>query len=179
MIIIFPSLPKIWREHPEAHLKRPALSRCQSHTKTAKAQEKTVCSVGSDSLQPHGLQNARILRLWGFPRQKHWNGLPFSFPGDLSNLPNPGNKPMSLTSPKAPDWQAGSLLLVPPGKPTIKETTGKYHLCILIQKASQLTSDTDSTGCEKVIIHSRTKWGFFLRLTYTNQCDIPHYLNKG
>ena len=32
----------------------------------------------------------------GFPRQKHWSGLPFPSPGDL---PDPEIKPVSLTSP--------------------------------------------------------------------------------
>ena len=32
----------------------------------------------------------------GFSRQEHWNGLPFPSPEDL---PNPGIKPKSLTSP--------------------------------------------------------------------------------
>ena len=32
----------------------------------------------------------------GFSRQEYWSGLPCPFPGDL---PNPGIKPMSLTSP--------------------------------------------------------------------------------
>ena len=32
----------------------------------------------------------------GFPRQRYWNGLPFSSPGDL---PDPGIEPMSLASP--------------------------------------------------------------------------------
>ena len=32
----------------------------------------------------------------GFSRQKYWNGLPRPAPGDI---PNPGIKPMSLTSP--------------------------------------------------------------------------------
>ena len=31
-----------------------------------------------------------------FSRQEYWSELPFPSPGDL---PNPGNKPMSLTSP--------------------------------------------------------------------------------
>ena len=30
----------------------------------------------------------------GFPRQEHWSGLPFRFPG---NLPNPGIEPVSST----------------------------------------------------------------------------------
>ena len=32
----------------------------------------------------------------GFSRQEYWSGLPCPLPGDL---PNPGIKPMSLTSP--------------------------------------------------------------------------------
>ena len=32
----------------------------------------------------------------GFLRQEHWSGLPFPPPGDL---PDPGTKPTSLTSP--------------------------------------------------------------------------------
>ena len=31
----------------------------------------------------------------GFPRQKHWSGLPFPSPGDL---PNPGVEPVTLES---------------------------------------------------------------------------------
>ena len=34
------------------------------------------CSVVSDSLQPHGLQPAGLLYLWGFSRQEYWSGLP-------------------------------------------------------------------------------------------------------
>ena len=33
----------------------------------------------------------------GFPRQEYWSGLPFPSPGEL---PNPGIKPTSLTSPE-------------------------------------------------------------------------------
>ena len=50
----------------------------------------------------------------GFSRQEHWSGLPCSPPGDL---PNWGWNPAPLTSPA---WQAGSLSLVPPGKPQRK-----------------------------------------------------------
>ena len=48
---------------------------------------------------------------FGFSRQEYWSGLPCPPPRDL---PNPGIKPTSLTSPA---WQAGSLPLVPSGKP--------------------------------------------------------------
>ena len=46
----------------------------------------------------------------GFARQEYWSGLPFHSPGDL---PDPGIKPAS------PTLQAGSLPLVPPGKPCV------------------------------------------------------------
>jgi len=48
----------------------------------------------------------------GFSRQEHWNGLPFSSPGDL---PNPGIEPTS------PAFQADVLTSEPPGnKPGIE-----------------------------------------------------------
>ena len=47
----------------------------------------------------------------GFSRQEHRSMLPCSSPGDL---PNPGIKLVSLS---LLHWQAGSLTLVPPGKP--------------------------------------------------------------
>ena len=43
----------------------------------------------------------------GFPKQEHWNGLPFLSPGDL---PNPGMEPSSLA------LQADSVVSEPPGK---------------------------------------------------------------
>ena len=44
----------------------------------------------------------------GFPRQEYWSGLPFSFPGDLSN---------PWIEPRSPELQVDSLLSKPPGKP--------------------------------------------------------------
>ena len=58
-------------------------------------------SVVSDSLRPNGLQPARLLCPWGFPRQEYWSGLPCPPPRDLSN---PGIEPRSPTA------QADSLL---------------------------------------------------------------------
>ena len=66
-----------------------------------------VTSVVSNSLQPHGLQPARLLCSWGFSRQEYCSGLPCPPPGDLPNL---GIKPRS------PALQAVSLLSEPPGK---------------------------------------------------------------
>ena len=50
-------------------------------------------------------------RSMGFPKQEHWNGLPFPPPGDG---PQPGVKP---ASPLSPMLQAGSLSTEPLGKP--------------------------------------------------------------
>ena len=69
-------------------------------------------SVVLNSLQPLGLQPARLLCPWGFSRQGYWSGLPCPPPGDLTNL---GIKPRS------PAWQADSLLSEPPGKPHISK----------------------------------------------------------
>ena len=49
----------------------------------------------------------------GFPRQEHWNGLPFPSPG---RLPDPGIEPGLLC---VLHWQVGSLPLAPPGKPIL------------------------------------------------------------
>ena len=48
----------------------------------------------------------------GSPGKNYWSGLLCHPPGDL---PDPGIEPTSLKS--FLHWQAGSLLLVPPGKP--------------------------------------------------------------
>ena len=52
-----------------------------------------------------------------FSRQEYWSGLPLSLPGDL---PNPGIEPTSLC---LLHWQADSLPLAPPGKPTLEKST--------------------------------------------------------
>ena len=44
----------------------------------------------------------------GFPRQEHWNGLPFPSPG---NLPDPGIEPAS------PAFAGRFFITEPPGKP--------------------------------------------------------------
>ena len=57
----------------------------------------------------------------GFPRQKHWSGLPFSSP---ENLPEPG------IESRSPALQAGSLPTEPPGKPQHKHIHTKYYHCL-------------------------------------------------
>ena len=66
-------------------------------------------SVVADSLQPQGLQPARLLCPLGFSRQEYWSGLPFLPPGDL---PDPGIELVPLA------LQADSLQFEPPRKPT-------------------------------------------------------------
>ena len=55
----------------------------------------------------------------GFPRQEHWSGLPFLFPGDI---PNPGVKS------KSPAWQEDSIHCV-----------FIYFVCCHLQKYQKLT----------------------------------------
>ena len=59
---------------------------------------------------PYDPVNCRAPLCMGFSRQEYWSGLPRPPPGDL---PKPGIKPALCLL----HWQAGSLLLVPPGKP--------------------------------------------------------------
>ena len=58
-----------------------------------------VTSVMSNSLQPYGLQPARLL-CPKFSRQEYWSGLSFLSPEAVSD---PGVKPASLTSPALAD----------------------------------------------------------------------------
>ena len=64
-----------------------------------------------DSLQPYGLQPARLPCPWASPLE-YWSGLTCPPPGDLAD---PGIEPTSLIS--LLNRQAGSLPLVPLGKP--------------------------------------------------------------
>ena len=75
-----------------------------------------VCahSVVSDSLQPHGLQPARLQHPWN--SQEYWNGLTFPTPGDL---PHPWIEPTSpvlavrLFTTNA-TWEAPYMYICPP-----------------------------------------------------------------
>ena len=68
-----------------------------------------MCSVMSDSVTPWTVARQAPLSI-DFSRQECWNGLPFPSAG---NLPDPGIKTVSLTSPVL----AGRLFTtVPPGK---------------------------------------------------------------
>ena len=49
-------------------------------------------SVMSDSVQPYGLQSAKVPLSMGFSRQEYWSGMSSPSPGDL---PHPGIEPGS------------------------------------------------------------------------------------
>ena len=70
-----------------------------------------ACSAVSDSLQPYGLQPARLLCSWDFSRQEYWTKLPFPSPGDLPDTE------IELTSPVSPALAGGSFTTETPGNP--------------------------------------------------------------
>ena len=97
----------------------------------------SVCSVTSDSWQPHGLIARQAPLSMGFSRQEYWSGLPFPPPGDLLTQ---GLNPRLL---RLLHWQVDSLLLAPPGK-----SHGPEGL--------DLKSDSQSVQNYKVAV---MKWG--------------------
>ena len=70
-----------------------------------------VCSVMSDSVQPRGLQPARLLCPWDSPGKNTGVGCHVLLQG---TFPTQGLNPCFLCLLR---WQAGSLPLAPPGKP--------------------------------------------------------------
>ena len=70
-----------------------------------------ICSVMSDSLQPHGLSCQAPLSM-EFSKQEYWSGLPFPSPGDLLD---------PRIKPRSPELQADSLP---------SELPRKYFICL-------------------------------------------------
>ena len=66
----------------------------------------------------------------GFPRQKHWSGLPFHLPGDL---PNPGIKPASLALPAL---AGGFFTTEPPGKSALYSRFPLTLVAMILRQAS-------------------------------------------
>ena len=62
----------------------------------------------------------------GFSRQEHWSRLPCPPPGDRPNQDPPESLPSNL------HWQADSLPLAPPGKPSDKSSKVDNHLASLL-----------------------------------------------
>ena len=77
-------------------------------------------SVVSDSVTPWTVAHQAPLSI-GFSRQKYWKGLPCPLPGDL---PDPETKPVSHSFLH---WQAISLPLAPPGKPSFNLNYSLYR----------------------------------------------------
>ena len=104
----------------------------------------------SDSLQPMDW-TPQASPSMGFSRQEYWSGLPCPPPGDL---PHPGIKPESLTSPA--NWQEGFLPLAPPGKPYLPTQIPFFFF------SRHFTFKTvQSEGCGAVMSHStvwRERW---------------------
>ena len=72
-----------------------------------------ICSVVSDSLQPHGLFAALQAPLpMEFSRHEYWSRVPFHTPKESSWPRDQTHMSCYLLC-----WQVGSLPLVPPGKP--------------------------------------------------------------
>ena len=91
-----------YNQEEKGHLLFPRLSTACIHTK--------LLSRVRLSVTPWTVAHQAPMSM-GFSRQEYWSGLPCPPPGDL---PNPGIEPASL---RLLHWQAGSLQLVPPGKP--------------------------------------------------------------
>ena len=70
----------------------------------------SATSVASDSVQPHGLEPARLLCPWGSPGQKTGARCHALLQGILST------QGLNLCLLSLLDWQSGSSPLVPPGE---------------------------------------------------------------
>ena len=82
-----------------------------------------VCSVMSDSLQPHGLQPSRLLCPWNFPGKNTGAGCHFLFQGIFLTQGS------NLSLLHLLQWQADSLPLVPLGKTRVL----LMAMCVCIQ----------------------------------------------
>ena len=98
----------------------------------------------------------------GFSRQEHWRQLPCPPPGDP---PDPGIEPKS---PVTPARAAGSLQVVPPGKPILKKWIGigsqleKNHIFILEKLwNAELYTKWTQTNCNSQFLNTSYNilWG--------------------
>ena len=95
----------------------------------------------------------------GFPRQEHWNGLPFPSPG---GLPRPG------IEPKIPALLADSLPLAPPGKPQIKQCFA--HKKSLKQATASVTRERGRNAFFQ--IHVASEGSEHLRCSRCIACSV-------
>ena len=81
-----------------------------------------ACSVVFDSFMGSWTVALQAPLSMEFSRQEYWSGLPFPPPGDL---PDPGIKPTSLTSPSL----AGRFFTTqPPGKPLLNNASSANYM---------------------------------------------------
>ena len=91
---------------------KPFQYSCLGNPMDRGAWQATVHGVTKCRTQLHGLQPARLLCLWDFPG-KNTGVLPFLLQG---SFPTQGSNPCLL---RLLHWQAGSSLLMAPGKPVM------------------------------------------------------------
>ena len=87
----------------------------------------------------------------GFSRQEYWSELPCL---PLGDLPNPKIEPTSLG---LPHWQAGSLPLVPSGKPKGRSPRGGHGNLLHLFNNSFLPKESMARGAWQAPIHGVTK----------------------
>ena len=102
-----------WEELDLLALKMEGGATRQGFRKPLEESESVSGSVVSDSLRPHGLQSARLLCPWHFPGKNTGGGCHALLQGIF---PTQG---LNLCLLCLLHWQAGSLPLAPPGKPSL------------------------------------------------------------
>ena len=95
----------------QQHLSDPIQALFCIPTNRIVCQARLRCSVVFDSLQPHGLQPARLLCLQDFPGKNTGVGCHF-LPQGIFSIQGLNSHPLPHLC-----WQVDSLLLVPPRKP--------------------------------------------------------------
>ena len=106
----------------------------------------------------------------GFPRQEHWNGLPFLFPGDL---PHSGIQPASFTSP---ELQADSSLLSHRGSsyPLAWRPTQPWVITSVGEDVEKREPLLSAVGTENWCSHyeEHEVWRFFKKLKVELSHDL-------
>ena len=118
----------------------------------------SVCSVTSDSLQPHGLQPTRLLCGYNFPGKNTGVDCHFLL---QRNFPNQGSDSRLLP---LLHWQAGSLPLHHLTPPLTMFFTWSEHFCSRAVRGTQ--RDGVLTGKPRGPMAQCTSWG---RLAFKSQ----------
>ena len=110
-------------------------------------------SVGSNSLQPRGLEPLRILRIRGILQARTLEWVAFPYPGDLLN---PG---IELASP---ELQVDSSPSEPPGKPPPDSPAREFIFCM--------------NSCPTQIVFGSMQNRYHARLTFPWSYDLSEEL---